>query len=73
MGYDVVMNLSIIYMTLRNHLHVVEPEDLTFAEDVEINDDTIFVQDDPFYDDHMGNYCCLPRARRPDGDSSAKP
>ena len=31
--------------------HVVEPEDLTFAEDVEIDDDAIFVQEDPFYDD----------------------
>jgi len=40
--------------------HVVEPEDLTFAEDAEINDDAIFVQDDPFYDDHIGNYCCPP-------------
>ena len=59
--------------------HVVEPEDLTFAEDVEINDDTIFVQDDPFYDEITAAHLYrrmvkffLQQARRPDGDNSAK-
>ena len=49
-----VMNLSVIYDIEKLSCaspYVVEPEDPTFAEGIKIDDDAIFVQDDPFCDD----------------------
>jgi hypothetical protein len=34
--------------------YVIVPEYLTFAEGIKINDDAIFVQDDPFCDGQKG-------------------
>src|SRR5467141_2479486 len=49
-----VMNLSVIYDIEKLSFSlscIVEPEDPTFAEGIKIDDDAIFVQDDPFCDD----------------------
>jgi hypothetical protein len=34
--------------------YVIEPEYLTFAEGIKIDDNAIFVQDDPFYNGQKG-------------------